>query len=344
MQHFFRLFTLVSIALMGLTSCADRDAEAKNMEQIYNENGVPVSVREISLTPFTIERVYDAVLNGYEESCGYAAIADKVEKILYKIGDQVEKDAVVVQFPSDNPSAQYQQAEAAYKNAEAFYRRMEKMFEAGGISQQDLDNARTQYEVALASWDASKQSISVRAPIGGIITSIDVEETNDVNPGDRLFTVARINKMKAEIWIQEEHIGEFRPGLPASAQWHGVNVTGSVKRVDMAMDNERKAFRGVIAFDNPGLKLSSGVMAEITVETYQDDSAIIVDRKDIITNGADTYIFVAQGGKAVKRQVKTGMEKGLTVEVVSGIQPGEMLITEGLQLLGDGRKIKIIEE
>nr|MBN2277385.1 efflux RND transporter periplasmic adaptor subunit [candidate division Zixibacteria bacterium] len=341
-----RNFWIGSIGLVlaaGLLVGCGREVESKSMEQIYAEEGIPVCVEPVVPTGFSSELEYNAVLTGIKESSAYAAIADKIDRINYKVGDYIEKDAVVLTFPTDNPSAKYFQAKVAFENAETTFARMRSYFETGGLSKQDFDNAQAAYEVAAANWDAVRQSVLVKAPIGGILTRMNVVESDNVHKDDELFAISQIDHLKARIWVSDKHICSFKLGQEATARWNGATLKGRVVQVDMSMNQNRQAFGVVIEFDNPEKAIRCGVTAGIMVSIYHDSQAVVVERKNIVTQDNVNYVFVAEDNTAHKRKVTLGGSGGLEVEIIDGLMMGEMLITEGQIHLEEGKKIRIIE-
>ena len=327
-----------------LSSCGSQREDAKSMEQIYSEEGVPVRTEKVRLTSFEDRRSYNAVLSGIHESSAYAMISDKIERVYAKVGDSVRKDDVIVSFPTDNPAAQYYQAKVSFENAAASYRRMEDIYATGGISQQELDNARTSYQVAQANWDAVQQSVLVRAPISGVLTKVNVRESDNVQPDDELFTVSRVDKLKAKLWISDKEIRSFKKGLPASAAWSGTEISGRVVQVDMSVNKERQAFGVTVELDNPEKIPLTGMVAEVSVDLYSNPQAIVVERKNIFKQGERSYVFVADGGVAKKKFVTLGNVHVLDVEVIEGLTPGDELIIEGQMHLEDGAKIRMISD
>jgi membrane fusion protein (multidrug efflux system) len=340
--HIF-LFILMTMLFVYL-NCTKEKSGAKSMEQLYKENGVPVKVQVVELKPLTSEHTFHAVLSGIKETAAKAMVSDKVEKIHYNVGDYVAKDAVVISFPTTNPAAQYFQAKVAYEHAEATLKRMEDLYQDGGISLQDLENIRTQFQVAQANWDAVKKSVKVEAPISGRLTSINVQETDNVKSGDVLFTISQTQKLKAKLWVAENQINDFQVGNKATASWQSVTLEGEVTQVDMSLNSEKQAFGVTLEFDNPNEKIMSGVNAEIKIFTSYGEKAVIIDRKNLINRDNRDYVFVAENGIAREQEIKIGKSLGLDVEVVNGLKQGDSLIVEGQLLLEDAAKIKIIKE
>jgi membrane fusion protein (multidrug efflux system) len=344
MQRVWASLLVLMLPVLLLSGCGSQHEEAKSMEQIYSEEGVPVKTEKIELTSFADRRSFNAVLSGIEESSAYAMISDKIEKVHAKVGDSVKRDDVIVSFPTDNPAAQYYQAKVSYENAAAGYRRMESLFETGGISQQELDNAKTSYQVAQANWDAVQQAVLVRAPISGVLTKVNVRESDNVHPDDELFTVSRVDKLKAKIWVSDKDIRSFKNGAPAHATWNDVEISGKVVQVDMSVNQERQAFGVTVELENPDKIPLTGVVAVVSVDLHSNPQAIVVERKNVLKEGERTYVFVAEEGAARKKFVVLNSSRGFDVEVLEGLAPGDELIVEGQMHLQDGAKIRITNE
>jgi membrane fusion protein (multidrug efflux system) len=344
MKRFMAPLSVLALAIALLSGCSSSQEEAKSMEQIYSEQGVPVRTEKIKLTGFEDKSTHNAVLSGIEESSAYAMISDKVDKVHFRVGDYVKKDDVVISFPTDNPAAQYYQAKVAYENAESAFKRIEELYSTGGISQQEMDNAQASYRVAQANWDAVKQSVLVRAPISGVLTKVNVRESDNVQPDDELLTVSRTEKMKAKLWISDREIGRFKPGLPAYAIWNDIRISGKVVQVDMSINKERQAFGVTVEFDNPKKIPLTGVVAVVSVDLYSNPEAMVVERKNILKDGDKAYVFVVKGRTAEKRYVSLGNVQGVDMEVVDGLAPGDVLITEGQMYLSDGAPIRMVND
>jgi membrane fusion protein, multidrug efflux system len=337
------IILIAFIFIMNFSGCAKKKEASKNMEQLQKENGIPVSVTEITPKPFIQELNYNASLSGIEESTAKAMVSDIILKVNAKVGDYVKKDQVIITFPQDTPSAQYTQANSAYLNAKQTYERMQRLFAQGAISQQDLDNVTTAYQVAKANFNTSSQMIFVKAPISGYITAMKVSAASHVSPGDELFTVSNISKYKATIWVPDSDIQMIKKGQKAVANWGDQVLTGKISSVALAMDQDQKAFKTEIIFDTHPKQIISGITLQIRVEVARINDAIVVERKSILEENDKMYVYLVQGNKAIRTEITTKHDNGIEYEVVSGLKPGDKMVTSGLNLLTDNCLVQVVK-
>jgi RND family efflux transporter MFP subunit len=329
------LFLLAALA----TGCEKKTAETKSMDALYAENGVPVTIQTLQTGMLQPEYVFHAPLTGAEETVVSAMIADEVENIFFAVGDHVKKDDIVITFPADNPATPYYQTKTAFEHADATLRRIKNLYDNGGISLQEYENTKTQYEVTRANWDAIQRSIRVKAPIGGTITRLNVRKSDPVRPGDALFTIADTRTLKAEVWATEEQMNNTRKGVSATAVWRDITLRGRIVQADLSLDQKRNAFKLVMEFTNPDVHMPAGVNAEIRIRAGKGSQAMIIDRKNVRMEGDSAFVFVARDSMAVKQPVVLGRRYEMNVEVIRGLEPGDSLITAGLMLLEDNTKI-----
>ncbi|MDC7240280.1 MAG: efflux RND transporter periplasmic adaptor subunit, partial [Spirochaetales bacterium] len=314
-----KISTAVMLLLLA-SSCQKEDTTAlKDLEQIYSEQGIPVKVRTLEEQNFSSYLSFTSSLKGIKESTGSSLVSDTVEEVLVSVGDYVEKDQPLVRFPRTNPSANYYQSLASFESAEKAYRRIESLYNSNGVSRQNYDDARTQYEVQKANWQMVQDMIEVKAPISGYITRMAVKESDNVSPGEPLFTISNYDRLRTVVWVADHEIVSLREGQRAIAEWEDVSLQGTVTQVDLSMDSSRKAFAVYISFDNTSHAVPSGVTGDIHIETKLVPDAIVLNRTEMLKDGNGWYVYVDEDGRAVRKNIQTGIRQGMYYQVTGGL-------------------------
>lgn len=329
--------------LMLISSCGKKDSGSGSMEQLHKTQGIPVRLQTVELQKFGRELSYSAALGGIEESYGQAMLAETVASVNARIGDRVSAGQVIVSFPRSTPSAQYNQASTGLDATRQAYNRMQNLFTQGAISRQDLDNVETQYKLAQANLKTSEELINVRAPISGILTTMSVSPGDRSYPGQMLFTVSSANGYKAKLMVPDKEARSLQVGTPATATWGGVELSGKVTKLSLALDPYMKAVPVEVSFPGTKERISFGSTARITLNTMAKDDVVVINREFLVTKDNQTYVWVDVNNRATLRQITTGMDNQLQYEVLSGLQPGDKLIVEGLNLLSENAPLKILE-
>lgn len=327
------------VAAAGLTfsSCSD-DARQQN-EHSNKPDGLPVVTEQVKPRYFKKELTYYSTLTGIIQNTSTSAVGGRIEKINYRVGDFVRKDDVVVEFPTDNPSIQYEQAKHAYDNSKKNYERMKALLDAGETSQANFDGIETKYLVDKRNFEMAKQALFIDAPFDGYIVEIMVNEGDGVDSKIPLFTLAKIDRMKTKVWASESEVKQIRKGMKSFAAFDGKVIEGKVADLSQAIDLRRRAYYAEIEFFNPEKILNPGTVTEIKIQVYVNENALVVPMNLIRDSAGKKILFINNNGFAAEKVITTGLSNGLEIEILSGIQAGDLLIVKGSNILVDGQKV-----
>jgi RND family efflux transporter MFP subunit len=346
-----RVLLFASLSMLSITfnSCGngenDAQVDARSLEQIYQDEGVPVRIMEISSTSFSNEMTFLATMLGIQETTVSAKIADRIVAIPVKVGARVSAGQVLAKFPTDSPQLQWEQAKTAYENAKRTWERMKNLLASGDVAQANYDGAETQYLVAKQTFESLRQMVEIDAPFSGTVTKVIAKVGDKVNPGDQLVTIAQTGTMIARIWASETEVRKLRVGMPASIAIDGNEFAGKIATISLGMDQAHKAFQVDVHFNNSKGRIKSGTTTDLVFRTGDNVQSIIIPRRFVRVNGDEQYVFVVNNDNvtAKKIPVKTGLTTGVSITIEEGLNSNDRVITEGASLLENGMKIRIIE-
>jgi RND family efflux transporter MFP subunit len=327
------------LSVFSAFSCAGNKEHpaAVSMEQLYVENGQPVSTRKLELEDFSVYLKYPTVIYASSESTAYAGMNDVVRIISAQVGDTVRQDEVIISFSPDNQALR--QAALAYENAGRAFARAEVLFKNNDISRQDFDGSRMQYEIAGAAFKAANDTVYVKAPITGTITQINVRTTENVRPGTPLFTVTNQNGFEARFYVGINEIDRIATGARVYIDEPAQKIEGRVTQVSLIMDSQKQAFPVTAFFDGENHRIASGMGVDIAVETYHNEKAIVLSRRELLQTAGDYTAFVTDGETPRQVIVQVGQERGLNFEITGGLAEGDLLICDGLDRLSTDTKL-----
>jgi HlyD family secretion protein len=222
-----------------------------------------------------------------------------------------------------------------------------------------IDLAKRQIASAARGVDVARQNVencTIRAPFEGIIVSKDAQPGEMVSPISAgggytrtgIATVVDMTSLEVEVDVSESFIARVTPGqavetvLDAYPDWQ---IPSTVRTVIPTADRQKATVKVRIAFDrlDPRILPDMGVKVSFLSET-QDTSAaaaagVLVPRDAVMLEDDQSFLFVDSNGRAERRAVRTGLERGLDIEVIAGLRPGEQVIVQPPANLRDGARV-----
>ncbi len=230
------------------------------------------------------------------------------------------------------------QAHAAVQQARRTVDRLRPLHEAGALSDQDFDQAVTQLELATADLAAARDVLALTSPLSGTVTEVTARPGMIPNAGDPLVRVADLSELVVRMQVSAREAASIREGQPARLA--GGGATGQVRRVAIQADPVSRMVEVEVAFP-PGAGLIPGTLATVEVQVASREDAVQVP-SSAVTDGA--VWVVGEDEVVTRRNVQVGLEGSDRVEIVSGLEPGDRVVTGGGSLLSEGARVRIVND
>lgn len=203
-----------------------------------------------------------------------------------------------------------------------------RRLELWGIAEGDINR--------ILETGAIRRTLPLNAPEPGIILEKHVVEGQAVQPGMALFTIADLSRVWVDVALREPDAARARAGSPAAialAAFPGRSLAGRVDYIYPTLDSTTRTVRARIVVPNPSGLLKPGMYAIVTLET-PERRALTVPTSAVMNTGARTLVFMDAGnGRLVPTEIVTGETAGPYTEVLSGLAPGQRVVTSAQYLL-----------
>lgn len=266
----------------------------------------------------------------------------RVTAILFREGQYVERGTPLVQIDDEMLKAQAAKAEAERDLAKQKLARAERLRTDNANAPADYDEAAAgarAAEATLAALQLQIRRTTVRAPFSGVVGQRYVSQGDYVTTGSRLLALQTIDPQRAVIEIPERHASSLRPGQSVEftvAARPERTFRAVVDFVDPAVDSASRTILVKGRVPNPGRVLMPGMFIEARLATGTRAGAIIVPEDAIQPLRTANVLWAVVDGKAARRTVVLGARTAGMVEVLSGVNAGEMVVVGGLERMNEG--------
>ncbi len=343
------LILIVIVAVIGLALPKVKSIFSAKKSENRNPAFIPeLAVKAFIARPQKLENkifVTGTVLAN-EEIEIRSEISGKVEKIFFNEGSRVKKGDILVKVDDSELQAQLLKTQYQKKLAEEKEYRQRLLLEKEAISRQEYDIALTELNTLEAEIQLIKARIDkteIRAPFDGVIGLRYVSVGSYISPSVKISTLQNIDTLKLEFSIPEKYIRLVNVGdrINFKVQGSDKRYTAVIYAIDPKIDPTTRTLQVRAIFPNKNHEVLPGSFAEIEVVLEEIPNAILIPSEAIIPSAEGSKVFVYNQGKAFERNVETGIRTERFIQIKSGLNPGDTVLTTGLLQLKSGFKVRI---
>jgi multidrug efflux system membrane fusion protein len=316
----------------------------------------PVAVRDVV---YAIQAV--GTLEAEEIVQVTAEVEGAVAAVMFNEGARVSPRTVLAhidpnryRLEADRAQAALQRAEADARRAESDFRRREELAGEQLVPAEELTRARAERDRLVAetssmraAFDIARQNMSraaVRAPAGGVINTRKVEKGQWVKQGDVLATIVDISKLRLRFKVSEGESLRAQNGQAVAFRVNALGNTrfeGRIYHVGEVADPATRQVEVLAWVSNPGV-LKPGFFVEVELASETHQAATVIPEGAVQASEQGFVTYVVEDGKAKARRVEIGVRTGDgAVEILGGLKPGEIVIVEGNDRVGDGVPVTV---
>ncbi len=317
---------------------------------------VPKPVMERALT-------YSGVIAPRIESSLGFRVSGKIIERYVNVGDTVKAGQKIAQLDEKDLKLAENSARAVVAAAKTRFdvasdalNRAKFLRPNGFIAQSAVDQRQLEYDSAQSALNSARDQLEqainatsyalLLADKNGIVTSVRAEPGQVVAAGQAVITLAHADDIEASVAVPEQEIIKLKDGEPASVSlWSAPNIKsdGTIREIAGAADSASRTYAVRVTIAKPVPEMRIGMTAAVTFRVPQDTPAVVVPVTALAGEGGKTVAFVANKDTQTvgRRDIETGRVTDEGVRVKAGLQPGDILVTAGVQFLQDGMKVRL---
>lgn len=275
-------------------------------------------------------------------------VAGNVTRIYVREGQKVSEGSLLAEINDATFKQAYSAAQATLRQAQDGYDRLKLLHDKGSISEVQWVEMETKLAQAVSSEAIAKRNLEnckLRAPYSGVVGKLSAEEGMNVLPGNAVLTLLQTYGMQVNIPIPENVISSVTVGQP---------VRISVSALDNRVYEGKIGSKGVVAnalshnyevlvpLKNSDGALMPGMVCNAWLPSSDTTQLIVVPNRVVkIDHTGEHYVWLASGGKAVRRTVITGGLAQRGIIIAEGLNPGDSVIVNGEQKVSTGSSVSV---
>ncbi len=346
-----------------------------SLAQMQASQGVPVETTIVRRETLASKITVNGEVRSDEEASLSSKIGGRLITLTKQIGDSVLQGELLAKVDTSQLEVQraqalnqvamaernLSQARLRLENARREWERRQRLFEEGVVARAQLERyeleyqtAREQEGVCQAALEAARDGLrliettirdaSLQAPFAGVIGERRAEVGEVVAAGQPIYTLYNIGSLIIRVQVPEKDVLLLRPGQ--EAEFFSPNLPepvtrARVSRIAGAPDSKSKLYAVELKVLSRSAVLKPGLFLQGTITTGRKNGVLTVPVTAILQAG-DTYsVYVVKDGKAVRRPVEVGETSGEQVEILTGLSPGEEVITLGKENVSSGTRVLV---
>ena len=313
-----------------------------------NQKKTNVRIKQVNLESLSIQSTYVGYLLPNKRVLMRSEIDGVIEKIDFEEGDEITKDKRLVDISTKEHRLKLKIAITDSNLADINIKRDEILAAQNLISNAQLDQTRTRAESASLNKELAEISLNkslISSPLKGTIKTRHIKVGEFVRKGDKLVEILDIDRILVKVNIPEQEILSIQVGQNVEVALYIMEkktFLGIVKNIGLEADSSNRTFPVEILVDNKERQLRAGMLARATFTKNVDQDQIVIPRHTILERDQGRVVYVFEDGKAFRRDITIGLSQLDQVQVVQGLNKGELIVVEGHTKLTDGEEVNVV--
>jgi membrane fusion protein (multidrug efflux system) len=345
------LVSVVALVLLIGVRLYSNKQTLNEKNKVVDRSGIPVPVTTVKVgkqdvsgkfsLPAVLEPVYSANVS--------INAAGKIQYLHLELGTVVQKGQVLGSVDNSLKQLNLKAAQLLADKNEADYLRIKDLYDGKAATEVDLINARYNMENAKVQVAQIRQQIAdglVIAPISGVVTKKNVEAGEFVNMGSPIATVVDVSSLKSYVQVNEKNIYRLSKGKPVAVRtdiYPGKIFKGKILYISPNGDESHSYEVGISIENDKQAPLKGGTFIRVDFDASEGDHVLQIPKMALVEGVKNPYVYAVEGTRPAVRKVVLGRDLGEKIEVVSGLEEGDEIVTSGQINISDKSILEVVK-
>ncbi|MEW6353192.1 MAG: efflux RND transporter periplasmic adaptor subunit [Pseudomonadota bacterium] len=308
---------------------------------------IPVEIASVQQAAVSTDIPAVGTLRANESVMIRPEIAGRVQAIHFEEGAAVRKGDELITLDDSEPRAQLAESSAAVKLNQLNFKRTQEMFAKKLLSQQEYDQAQANLVESQARQNLHEAQLAktrLRAPFDGVLGLRRVSPGDYLQLGQDVVNLEDISTLKLDFRVPETYLARIKSGQEVTLKvdaYPGKTFNGVIYSIDPRIDEQTRTLQLRARVPNDEILLRPGMFARVAVVLKRTQS-LVVPEQALVPKGNEQFVYRVADGKALLIKVQTGQRRAGQVEIVSGLNARDTVVTAGQTKLRDGAPVRVV--
>lgn len=332
-----------------MTGCGPQDGKKDEKDKEKEEVAIPVKTTEVTTGDISAFYPSTTTLESEQEAAVVAKVGGVVEKFYVEEGDSVTAGQPLVQIETDRLRLELNRSASNLNKMKNELDRTSALYKKRLVSSEAYEKLKFEYESQKAAYELSNLELTfatVVAPIDGVISKRHVKVGNMVRTNEAVYHITDFDPLHAVVYVPEKELNKIELNQIANIQVDAQSdktFQGFVKRISPVVDANSGTFKVTIEVSDKEGHLKPGMFGRLVIVYDEHTGSILVDKKAVLSEDKSFWVFVVKDDKAIKQPIKVGYVNDTHMEVLDGLNVGDIVVNTGQNSLKDDSLVEVIE-
>ncbi len=341
-MKYTKLSIITFAAALLMTACGQKETKTATTGQEAPKAAPVVSVVTAQAEDVDITNTFTSNIEPFATNNIVSQTAGRIVSINAEVGQKVSKGQILAKMDDVNLAKTRMQ----YINDSTELHRLTELYNIGAVSQADYDMVKLSLNVTKKTYENLAENTYLRSPINGVVTARNYDKGDMYSMALPIFVVEQIQPVKMLVNVSESLFTQVHEGMEFDINvdaYPGESFTGKVNLLYPTVNAATHTFPVEVICENKDQRLRPGMFARVTANFGTNHLVVIPDVAVVKQQGSgEHFVYVLKPDNTVKYTlVELGKRMGNRYEIISGINEGDRIVTEGQIRLKDGVNVTV---